>query len=116
MKRQRLINIFTAVCLLAGFLAVPYSEARGGHGGGGHGGASINRSAGRSFSGSRLIGTRLMSGWGRGRGGGRRFYANTAYGPSQDETLARAFDAKRAQNPYANVPQHVNIGDYIKDY
>lgn len=109
-----------------------YARGGGGHGGGGHGGGGHSGShtvsggsravaggpgflAGRqgAFSGN----SRQVAGFGFGRGRGRRgYYSGDNSGQSSEEAQAEAFAKRQSENPYANVPQHVNVSNYIKNY
>ncbi|MFA6211249.1 MAG: hypothetical protein WCT03_07265 [Candidatus Obscuribacterales bacterium] len=54
---------------------------------------------------------------GRGRGGRRYGYNSTAnQGPTIEQQQASYFQERSAQNPYANVPERVNVSDYIRSY
>lgn len=54
---------------------------------------------------------------GRGRGGRRGGYNRTAsMGPTVEQQQAVYFHARRAENPYSNVPLRVNVSDYVRVY
>ncbi|MBP9094059.1 hypothetical protein KBI23_23765 [bacterium] len=54
---------------------------------------------------------------GRGRGGRRGGYNRAAnMGPTVEQQQAVYFQARRAENPYSNVPMRVNVSDYVRDY
>lgn len=54
---------------------------------------------------------------GRGRGGRRGGYNRAAnMGPTVEQQQAGYFQARRAENPYSNVPMRVNVSDYVRDY
>ncbi|MBP6743902.1 hypothetical protein KA344_01665 [bacterium] len=36
--------------------------------------------------------------------------------PLQQQQQAVYFQARRAENPYSNVPMRVNVSDYVRDY
>jgi hypothetical protein len=61
--------------------------------------------------------SRQVAGFRFGRGRGRRgYYSGDNYGQSPEEAQAEAFAKRQSENPYANVPQHVNVSNYIKNY
>lgn len=81
------------------------ADARGGHMGGGHMGGGH-------------IASPTMGGFGMGRGRRGRGYGG-GYGNYQDNTAqqqAQYFEQRRNENPYKNVPQHVNVSNYVKTY
>ncbi len=50
------------------------------------------------------------------RGGRGRGYGNFNQGPTDEQLQAENFQKRAAENPYASVPQHVNVSNYIKTY
>jgi hypothetical protein len=54
--------------------------------------------------------------FGRGRGGRGRGNANYNQGPSDEQLQAANFQKRSSENPYASVPQHVNVSNYVKTY
>lgn len=96
--------------LLLQIFAAPV-EARGGGHGGARGGGRVSHVAARS-NGAWYLGSR---GRGRSGGRGRRGYGS-GYGADAEAQQAAYFDQRRDDNPYASVPQHVTVSNYIKNY
>lgn len=134
MKQSYLQALAVILSLFITALVQPSTDARGGggHGGGGHSGGGHSGSH-AAAGGSRAVAggpgfvagrpgsvsgnSRQVAGFGFGRGRGRRGYYNGGnYGESPEEAQAEAFAARQSENPYANVPQHVNVSNYIKNY
>lgn len=105
-----MITRTTSVILLLLFIAAVSFSAAEARGFGGMRGIGGIRAGGRSaLSG----GIRL----GRGRGGRRYSNNSTAnQGPTIEQQQASYFQERSAQNPYANVPDRVNVSDYIRSY
>ncbi|MBU6450365.1 MAG: hypothetical protein KGS72_01205 [Cyanobacteria bacterium REEB67] len=102
MHMQRSLSIFMLALTLATSAQTFVQAAQAKGGGGGH-------SAGGSHAGYSHF-------FGRGRGGRGRGYGNYNQGPTDDQLQAVNFQKRASENPYANVPQHVNVSNYIKTY
>jgi hypothetical protein len=104
---------FSLVLLVLAAVSFSAAEARGFGGMRGFSGV-------RGLGGMRVGGRSALSGGirlGRGRGGRRYGYNSTAnQGPTIEQQQASYFEERSAQNPYANVPERVNVSDYIRSY
>jgi hypothetical protein len=129
MKQSYLQAAAVILSLSIAALAQPSTDARGGggHGGGGHGGSHAVSGGARAVAvgpgfaagrqGALSGNSRPVAGFRFGRGRGRRgYYSGDNYGQSPEEAQAEAFAKRQSENPYANVPQHVNVSNYVKNY
>ncbi|MBS2008041.1 MAG: hypothetical protein JST01_13425 [Cyanobacteria bacterium SZAS TMP-1] len=122
MKISYLQSVAVLLSLSVCVLAQTPAQARGGHGGhsGGHaGGGRVGSIGPRAVSVGRGVGSggsRLLARMGFGRGRSRRGYYGGNYGPTPEQVQSETFAERQGENPYAGVPQHVNVSDYVKTY
>lgn len=111
------IKTTSVALLLLTLAAVSFSDAAA-RGRGRMGGMRVG--GGMSGFGMRAGGRSALSGGirlGRGRGGRRYSNNSTAnQGPTIEQQQASYFQERSAQNRYANVPERVNVSDYIRSY